>query len=196
MQGLADGYFVIPYTLGNYLATAHKGDVDPGHPAFEEAESAARQRTADLLELGGRTPIADLHRQLGKVMWDHCGMERDAAGLEKALQLIPELRERFWKEAAVPGSGDELNPWLEYAGRVADFMEFAEIMCLDALERDESCGGHFRVEHQSAEGEAVRRDDAFTHASVWEYKGEAVPPQLHREHLEFENVKLSTRSYK
>jgi succinate dehydrogenase / fumarate reductase flavoprotein subunit len=196
MQGLADGYFVIPYTIGHYLATHHNGPVTVEHPAFAQSETEVRARTQKLLSLSGHTPIAELHRELGKIMWNHCGMARNASGLRKALQMIPELRERFWREASVPGSAEELNPWLEYAGRVADFMEFGEILCLDALERDESCGGHFREEHQTPEGEAVRRDDVFAHAAVWEYQGEGKAPALHKEPMTFENVKLTTRSYK
>ncbi len=196
MQGLADGYFVIPYTIGHYLATQHQGEVTESHPAFEQTESEARERTQKLLNLSGKTPIGELHRQLGKIMWNHCGMARNKQGLEQALQLIPELRERFWNDATVPGSADQLNPWLEYAGRVADFMEFGEIMCRDALERDESCGGHFREEHQTEEGEAVRHDNDFAHAAVWEYQGDGNAPALHKEPMKFENVKLTTRSYK
>lgn len=197
MQGLADGYFVIPYTLGNYLATMHEGPVTEDHPAFAEAEAEAIARTNTLLGLKGTTPVAELHRELGQIMWDHCGMARNKAGLEKALQLIPELRERFWKDALVPGgTAEELNPWLEHAGRLADFLEFGEMMCRDALERDESCGGHFREEHQTEEGEAVRHDDDFAHAAVWEYQGDDVAPKLHKEPMTFEYVKLTTRSYK
>ena len=196
MQGLADGYFVIPYTIGNYLATDHAGPVTESHPAFEAAESEVRTKTQKLLALSGTTPVGEFHRELGKIMWDYCGMARTAEGLNKALELIPALRERFWKEATVPGDADQLNPWLEYAGRVADFMEYAEMMVRDALERDESCGGHFREEHQSAEGEAVRHDDEYAHAAVWEYQGDGEKPKLHKEPMKFEYVKLSTRSYK
>jgi len=195
MQGLADGYFVIPYTLGHYLATQYKGPVSADHPAFAAAETEARELTTRFLNLKGKTPVAEIHRQLGKVMWDYCGMARNRAGLEKALQLIPELRERFWSDALVPGKNEELNPWLEHAGRTADFLEFGELMCRDALDRDESCGGHFREEHQTSEGEAVRDDVNFQHASVWEYQGTA-PAVLHKEPLTFEEVHPSTRSYK
>ncbi|MBP7285521.1 MAG: fumarate reductase/succinate dehydrogenase flavoprotein subunit [Nannocystaceae bacterium] len=196
MQGLADGYFVIPYTLGHYLATGHRGKVTADDPAFKQAEQECRARTDKLLSLKGKRPVDDLHRELGRIMWDHCGMGRTAEGLQQALKLIPELRERFWHEAAVPGSASELNPWLEHAGRVADFLEFGELMCRDALERDESCGGHFREEHQNAEGEAERDDERFCHAAVWEYQGDDRPALRHTEPLAFENVKLSTRSYK
>jgi succinate dehydrogenase / fumarate reductase flavoprotein subunit len=196
MQGLADGYFVIPYTIGHYLATRHRGSVSTEHPAFVEAETQAKVRLQRLLALGGKTPIGELHRELGRIMWDQCGMARNAGGLREALAMIPKLRERFWVEGRVPGGQSELNPWLEYAGRVADFMDFAEVMCLDALDRDESCGGHFREEHQTGEGEAVRDDENFSHASVWEFTGDGNAPKLHKEQLTFEYVKLSTRSYK
>ncbi|MBC8071737.1 MAG: succinate dehydrogenase (quinone) flavoprotein subunit, partial [Deltaproteobacteria bacterium] len=196
MQGLADGYFVIPYTVGHFLATKHKGKVDTDHPAFAEVEAQCRAQTRRLLGLKGTRPVDDIHRELGKIMWNECGMARNAAGLQRALQLIPELRERFWKEAKVPGASDELNPWLEHAGRVVDFLEFAELMCTDALERDESCGGHFREEHQTKDGEAVRDDERYCHASVWEHQGDGLPARLEREPLVFENVVLATRSYK
>jgi len=200
MQGLADGYFVIPYTIGHYIATQHTGEVSTEHPAFAAAESEVRDRLRKLLELGKgggeRKSVDDFHRELGKIMWNHCGMARTAKGLEQALQLIPELRERFWRQAYVPGGADHLNPWLEKAGRVADFLEFAEVMCHDALYRDESCGGHFREEHQSDEGEAMRNDEDFAHGAIWEYQGTGVKPKLHTEPLDFEYVKLTTRSYK
>jgi len=196
MQGLADGYFVIPYTIGGYLTTQHRGPVSADHPAFTQAEDESMARTQKLLALQGTTPVDELHRRLGKIMWDYCGMGRDRKGLEQALQLIPELREQFWKDAKVPGSGSELNPWLEQAGRLADFLEFGELMCRDALAREESCGGHFREEHQTPEGEAVRNDDDFAHAAVWEYRGEGELPVRHKEELTFEYVKLTTRSYK
>jgi succinate dehydrogenase / fumarate reductase flavoprotein subunit len=196
MQGLADGYFVIPYTLGNYLATAHKGAVSAEHPAFDAVEKEVRQRLDKLVGLKGDTPVDEFHRQLGKVMWDYCGMARNAEGLKTALAEIPKIREAFWSKARVHGTGDTLNNSLEKAGRIADFLEFAELMCHDALMRDESCGGHFREEHQSAEGEALRHDDEFAFVGVWEYQGVGEMPTLHKEPLAFENVKLSTRSYK
>ncbi|PRQ07416.1 fumarate reductase/succinate dehydrogenase flavoprotein subunit [Enhygromyxa salina] len=201
MQGLADGYFVIPYTIGNYIATHYHGEVSTKHPAFARAEAEVRERQRKLLEIGSksgskRKSVDYFHRKLGKIMWEYCGMARNAAGLEQALAQIPELREQFWDHAFVPGGADELNPWLEKAGRIADFLEFAELMCHDALYRDESCGGHFREEHQTEEGEAVRRDDEFAHGAVWEYTGVGTKPALHKEPLEFENVKLTTRSYK
>jgi succinate dehydrogenase / fumarate reductase flavoprotein subunit len=196
MQGLADGYFVIPYTIGQFLATEHKGKVTTDHPAFAEVERECRAQTKRLLSLQGTRPVDDLHRELGRIMWDHCGMARNAAGLTRAIGEIAELRQRFWHEAKVPGSADELNPWLEHAGRVVDFLEFAELMCRDALVRDESCGGHFREEHQTPEGEAIRDDERFCHVAVWEYTGEGNEPLRHTEPLTFENVKLATRSYK
>jgi succinate dehydrogenase / fumarate reductase flavoprotein subunit len=204
MQGLADGYFVIPYTIGHYLATAHPEKLTTEHPAFAKVESEVRERIRKLLSIGegnksgsGRKSVDWFHRKLGvEYMWQYCGMGRNKPGLDKALAEIPELRERFWREAYVPGGADELNPWLEKAGRVADFLEFGELMCHDALHRDESCGGHFREEHQTPEGEAVRDDENFAYAGVWEYQGEGQKPVLHKEPLTFENVKLTTRSYK
>jgi succinate dehydrogenase / fumarate reductase, flavoprotein subunit len=196
MQGLADGYFVIPYTIGHFLATEHRGKVTTDHPAFAEVEAQCRAQTSRLLGLRGKRPVDDLHRELGRIMWDHCGMARNAAGLRQAIGEIAELRERFWHEVLVPGSAAELNPWLEHAGRVVDFLEFAELMCRDALVRDESCGGHFREEHQTPEGEAIRDDEHFCHAAVWEYQGDQADPIRHTEPLSFENVKLATRSYK
>jgi succinate dehydrogenase / fumarate reductase flavoprotein subunit len=200
MQGLADGYFVIPYTVGNYIATQYRGEVSTDHPAFAQAESEVRERVRKLVDIGGkggeRKSVDYFHRELGKVLWEYCGMARNAKGLETALARIPELRAQFWERAYVPGGTSELNPWLEKAGRVADFLEFAEVLCHDALYRDESCGGHFREEHQTEEGEAVRNDEEFAHGAVWEYQGVGQKPKLHKENLEFENVKLTTRSYK
>jgi succinate dehydrogenase / fumarate reductase flavoprotein subunit len=196
MQGLADGYFVIPYTIGNYLATAKQGDVSTDHPAFKEAEKAAEDKINRLLNVGGDKSVDYFHRKLGvDVMWEHCGMARDKQGLEKALQMIPELRERFWKEIRVPGSSSEVNLWLEKANRVADFLEFGEIMCRDALHREESAGGHFRLEHQTDDGEAKRDDENYAYGAVWEYKGENAAPALHKESYTFEYVKLATRNY-
>jgi succinate dehydrogenase / fumarate reductase flavoprotein subunit len=201
MQGLADGYFVIPYTIGHYLATQYRGPVSTDHREFAKVEAEVRERQRKLLEIGQsakgeRRSVDYFHRKLGKIMWDDCGMARNAKGLEHALAEIPNLREQFWQRAYVPGGASELNPWLEKAGRVADFLEFAELMCHDALYRDESCGGHFREEHQTAEGEAVRDDERFAHVGVWEYKGVGQKPALHKEQLEFDYVKLTTRSYK
>ena len=196
MQGLADGYFVVPYTIGNYLATDWKGTVTTDHPEFAKAEEEVRAKIGKLLGVGGRTPVDVFHRELGQIMWDHCGMARNREGLEKAIQLIPELRERFWNDVAVPGDSSELNPWLEKAGRVADFLEFGEMMCHDALDREESCGGHFREEYQSDEGEAQRNEEDYAYGAVWEHQGVGNKPKLNKEPFTFEHVKLSTRSYK
>jgi succinate dehydrogenase / fumarate reductase, flavoprotein subunit len=197
MQGLADGYFIIPYTLGHYLAGVPAASRPPtDHPAFKQVEAEARARIERLMTIGGKTPVEAFHKELGALMWEYCGMARNKDGLGVALAKIPELRARFWKEATVLGSRDSFNQSLEKAGRVADFLEFAELMCLDALEREESCGGHFRTEHQTADGEARRDDERFAHAAVWEFRGEDVRPTRHVEPLAFENVKLATRSYK
>ena len=195
MQGLADGYFVIPLTLGDYLATAKLGPVTVEHAEFQRVEGEVRQRTDRFLQSKGRRSVDSFHRELGKVMWDKCGMARDAVGLRDALRRIPELREEFWRDVRVPGAGAELNQSLEKAGRVADFLELAELMCRDALEREESCGGHFRTEYQ-ADGEAQRDDTRFCHVAAWEWTGDGTTPRRHVEPLSFENVTLSTRSYK
>ena len=196
MQGLADGYFVIPYTIGDYLAQATLPKVDESHPDVRATVAAVTERTTQLLAVKGKRTVDSFHRELGKLMWDNCGMARNAAGLRHNLQRIPELRAEFWQNVNVPGSGAELNQSLEKAGRVADFLEFAELMCLDALHREESCGGHFRTEHQTPDGEAQRDDANFTYVAAWEYQGPGKAPVLHKEPLAFENVKLSTRSYK
>jgi succinate dehydrogenase / fumarate reductase flavoprotein subunit len=196
MQGLADGYFILPLTVGDYIARGGLDQLDTSHAAFKRVENDAAERTQKLLNTRGRRTVTQFHRELGKIMWDNCGMARSAAGLKKALQLIPQLREEFWSDVNVPGSGANLNQSLEHAGRVADFMEFAELMCIDALHRDESCGGHFRVEHQTEEGEARRDDERFAYVAVWEFKGVGQTPELHKEPLTFESVKLAQRSYK
>jgi succinate dehydrogenase / fumarate reductase flavoprotein subunit len=196
MQGLADGYFVLPYTIGHYFATHRLAPVDADHAAFRESEGQAREKLQRLLSAGGRRTPDSFHRELGQMMWDHVGMARNEAGLKQVLARIPELREEFWKDVRVVGGSSELNNQLEHAGRVADFLEFAELMTLDALNRDESCGGHFREEHQTEEGEAVRDDERFCHATVWEHTGDGSPPREHREPLHFEYVALATRSYK
>jgi succinate dehydrogenase / fumarate reductase flavoprotein subunit len=196
MQGLADGYFIIPNTIGDYLATARPPKVDASHPAFREAEAAVAERTKTFLSIKGKRTVDSFHRELGSIMWDYCGMARNDAGLRKALQMIPELREEFWQNVNVPGSAETLNQALERAGRVADFFELAELMCRDALHRTESCGGHFREESQTPDGEAMRDDDNFAYVAAWEYAGEGRDPVLNREPLVFENVKLSQRSYK
>ena len=196
MQGLADGYFVIPYTIGDYLARTKLAKVTTDHPEFVAAKQAVEERTKKLLSINGTRTVDSFHRELGKIMWDKCGMARDATGLKQALVEIPKLRAEFWRNVKVPGTGTELNQSLEKAGRVADFLEFAELMCLDALEREESCGGHFRTEYQTADGEAQRNDEKFAYVAAWEYTGEGKPPILNKEPLAFENVHLSTRSYK
>src|SRR5687767_10645362 len=196
MQGLADGYFVLPNTIGDYLATARPQKVDEKHPAFQQAMAEVAERTTRLLAIDGKRTVDSFHRELGKIMWDYCGMSRNDAGLRKALQLIPELREEFWRNVNVPGSDRELNQALEKAGRVADFFELAELMCIDALHRGESCGGHFREESQTEEGEAKRDDERFAYVAAWAYAGEGAAPTLHQEPLAFETVKLAQRSYK
>ena len=196
MQGLADGYFILPLTVGDYLARGGLDKLDASHAEFKRVEAEVTERSQKLLNIRGRRTVTQFHRELGKLMWDYCGMARNATGLKKALARIPELRDEFWSDVNVPGSGANLNQSLEHAGRVADFMEFAELMCLDALERDESCGGHFREEHATEEGEAKRDDERFAYAAVWEFKGVGQRPMLHKENLTFESVKLAQRSYK
>ncbi len=201
MQGLADGYFVLPYTIGNYLANVAPEPTDTNHEAYDEAENAVREQTEKLMKnTGSNKPglqtIDYYHKKLGQIMWDYCGMARNKEGLEKALKIIPEIREEFWENVTVPGGKNELNQSLERAGRVADFLELGELMCRDALLREESCGGHFREESQTEENEAKRDDENFSHAAVWEYKGEGVDPVMQKEPLTFENVTPSQRSYK
>jgi succinate dehydrogenase / fumarate reductase flavoprotein subunit len=196
MQGLADGYFVIPVTIGDYLASTRLDPIDASHPAFTAAEREVHERTTRLLGIEGTRTVDAFHRDLGRVLWDYCGMARNASGLRTAIQRIPELREEFWRNVNVPGSHAELNQALEKAGRVADFFELAELMCIDALHREESCGGHFREESQTSDGEALRDDDRFTYVAAWEYGGDAGSPVLHKEPLAFEYVKLAQRSYK
>jgi len=196
MQGLADGYFVVPYTLGNYLGSENPEKLSTDHAVFKDAEKSAKDRIEKLSAMDGSRPVDSFHRELGLIMWEHCGMARNESGLKKALELIPALREEFWADAKVPGTGANMNQSLEKAGRVADFLEFGELMCRDALERDESCGGHFREEHQTPEGEAERVDEKFSHAAVWEYKGDDKAPERHEEQMTFEHVKFSSRSYK
>jgi succinate dehydrogenase / fumarate reductase flavoprotein subunit len=196
MQGLADGYFILPLTIGDYLARTPLAPVAASHPAFRATEAEVTDRLEKLLSIRGRRTVSDFHQELGRLVWDECGMARTAAGLRRALARIPALREEFWENVNVPGSGASLNQSLEHAGRVADFLEFAELMCHDALERDESCGGHFRIEHQTAEGEAKRDDEHFAHATVWQFTGVGNAPRQHREALSFEYVPLSQRSYK
>ncbi|MBA4072025.1 MAG: succinate dehydrogenase flavoprotein subunit [Gemmatimonas sp.] len=195
MQGLADGYFVLPYTIGHYLASNQFEKVTTDHPEFRAAVEAVEQRTARLLGINGKRTADSFHRALGRIMWEQCGMARNETGLKQALREIPAVREEFWQNLTVPGTGDSLNQQLEKAGRVADFLEFGELMCLDALHREESCGGHFREEYQDA-GEAKRNDDAFCYVAAWEYTGDTSAPVLNKEPLAFENVHLATRSYK
>jgi succinate dehydrogenase / fumarate reductase flavoprotein subunit len=196
MQGLADGYFILPSTISDYLASARPAPVDTSHAEFRRVEADVAARTRTFLGIGGKRTVDSFHRELGRIMWDHCGMARNAAGLQEALARIPELREEFWRNVNVPGSDAELNQALEKAGRVADFFELGELMCRDALHREESCGGHFREEHQTEDGEARRDDERFAYAAAWEYTGELASPRLHKEPLEFEHVHLAQRSYK
>jgi len=196
MQGLADGYFILPYTLADHLARSAPGLVAQDHPEFIRSRDEVSAFTRKLLSLKGRRTVSDFHRELGRIMWDNVGMTRSEASLRKALQLIPQLRAEFWENATVSGSGGELNQELEKAGRVADFLEFAELLTRDALVRNESCGAHFRVEHQTPDGEAVRDDANFSHVSAWKYKGVDKEPELHKEPLVFEQVKPAVRSYK
>jgi succinate dehydrogenase / fumarate reductase flavoprotein subunit len=196
MQGLADGYFVLPYTIGGYLAASRFAEVADGHPAFTESVKLVQERVARLLAVNGRRTVDDFHRQLGLVMWDHCGMARTNDGLEKARSRIQALRADFWQDVRVPGAGGDFNQSLEKAGRVADFLEFAELMLLDALGRQESCGGHFNEAFQTEENEARRDDANFCHVAAWEFTGEGKDPVLHKEPLAFENVHLTQRSYK
>ena len=194
MQGLADGYFVIPYTLGNYIANNSFPEVTGNEDAFNEAESAADARIKKLLSIQGTKTVTEFHRELGQIIWDQVGMSRTAEGLRKAIDQVSALREEFWQNVRVPGEPTTYNKNLEFAGRVADFLELGELMARDALERQESCGGHFREEYQSAEGEAMRNDEDFTHVSAWQHTESG--HVLHKENLEFENVQLTTRSYK
>ena len=196
MQGLADGYFVIPYTLANYLAGTSFAAVTSDHDAFAEAESAVQKRIDTLLSVRGTKTPRQLHRELGALLWDEVGMARNAAGLAKALERIPQLREEFWQNVSVPGPKTNLNKNLEYAGRVADYLEFAELLTRDALHRTESCGGHFREESQTPDGEALRDDEHFSYVAAWEYTGLGKGPVMHKEELVFEYVKPTQRSYK
>jgi succinate dehydrogenase / fumarate reductase flavoprotein subunit len=196
MQGLADGYFVIPYTIGNYLATQMNKKISVDRPEFAATRKEVEQRIQRLLSIKGKRTVTSFHRELGTLVWDKCGMARSEASLKEALQKIPVLREEFWQNVNVLGEGAEFNQALEQAGRVADFLEFAELMCEDALERNESCGGHFRTEYQTEEGEALRNDDEFCHVAAWQYNGPDARPTRHIEPLEFEEVHLATRSYK
>ena len=196
MQGLSDGYFVIPYTIGNYLATNKLGKVEESNAEVRNAVACVNETIGKLLSIRGKRTVDSFHRELGKIMWDYCGMSRNAAGLEKAIGEIRELRDGFWQNVTVPGSGNDLNQSLEKAGRVADFLELGELMCIDALERNESCGGHFREEYQTPDGEALRDDEHFSYVAAWGYRGPGNQPELVKEPLEFEYVHPSQRSYK
>ncbi|WP_433553722.1 fumarate reductase/succinate dehydrogenase flavoprotein subunit [Micromonospora zamorensis] len=196
MQGLADGYFVLPTTIANYLASGPLEKVDASHPAAVEARTDVEDRVQRLLAVNGDRTVDSFHRELGQIMWEHCGMERSEAGLRKAIDEIRGLREQFWQRVKVSGTGEELNQSLEKAGRVADFFELAELMCIDALHREESCGGHFRAEHQTPDGEAQRDDDRFAYVAAWEFTADGEPSVLHKEDLKFEYVHPTQRSYK
>ena len=196
MQGLADGYFVLPYTIGNYLANVPYAKIDTSHEAFQTAEKEVKAKIEKLLSINGEKTVDDFHKELGHIMWEYCGMARNAEGLTKAKGLIKKLKEEFWNNVKVIGANEELNQSLEKANRVADFIELGELMVDDALNRSESCGGHFREESQTEEGEALRIDDKFSYAAAWQYKGDRQEEELHKEELIFENVKLTQRSYK
>jgi len=196
MQGLADGYFIIPYTIGNYLASAKLPKISADHAAAKQAVENVTAITKKLLNANGTRTVDSFHRELGKIVWDQCGMARNDAGLKKALSQIPALREEFWKTVKVLGTNEEFNQSLEKAGRVADFLELAEVMCLDALDRRESCGGHFREEYQTPDGEALRDDANFSYVAAWGYTGPNQAPSLSKEPLTFDYVHPSQRSYK
>jgi succinate dehydrogenase / fumarate reductase flavoprotein subunit len=196
MQGLADGYFILPYTLANYLAETKSDKLDAGHGAFKEVEAEVAEHTKRLLAIKGKRTVESFHRELGNVMWNNCGMGRSEASLKQALAKIPGIRAEFWENVNVPGESLDLNQNLEKAGRVADFLELAELICIDALHRRESCGAHFREEYQTPEGEALRDDENFAYVAAWQFSGDDEGPILHKEPLTFEYVKLSQRSYK
>ena len=196
MQGLADGYFIIPYTIGGYLSTESLPKVSPDHAAFKEATADVKENIAKLMAIKGHRTADDMHRELGNIMWNYCGMARNEDGLTKAIGLIRNLRDEFWKNLLIPGTDKDYNLSLQKAGRVADFIEFGELLAIDALARKESCGGHFNESYQTDEGEALRDDENFCHVSAWEYKGFGEEPEFHKEPLVFENVKLTQRSYK
>jgi len=196
MQGLADGYFIIPYTIGDYLAGTALPKVATSQDAFRQSADEVQKRIDALLAVKGTRTIRSFHRELGALLWDYVGMSRNDAGLRHALERIPRLREEFWRDVSVPGSPDNLNQSLEYAGRVADYLEFAELLTLDALHRRESCGGHFREESQTPDGEALRDDADYSYVAAWEFRGVGKPPELHKEPLVFEEVHPTQRSYK
>ncbi len=196
MQGLADGFFVLPHTVGNYIANTKIDKLLTTHDAFKFAESSSQQQIEKLMGIKGNRTVDSFHKELGRIMWEYCGMSRNEKGLKHALEEIPKLRNEFWQNVRIPGEANFVNTELEKAGRVADFIELGELMCLDALERKESCGGHFRDEYQTSDNEALRDDEKFCHVAAWEFKGVGKPPTLHKEPLKFEEVKLATRSYK
>jgi succinate dehydrogenase / fumarate reductase flavoprotein subunit len=196
MQGLADGYFVIPYTIGGYFAGTKLEKLSASAPEFEDAKRQSSERIHKLLSVKGKRTVSDIHRELGHIMWEYVGMGRNKAGLEKALEKIPALREEFWQNVNVLGSEGSFNQNLEHAGRVADFLEFAELLATDALHREESCGGHFRSEYQTEEGEALRQDDKFSYVACWHYQGEDKDPELLKEPLDYEFTERKTRNYK
>src|SRR5215813_13413240 len=196
MQGLADGYFILPYTIGDYFASGRSAKPTADQPEFKQVEAETAERTTRLLSIKGSRTVTEFHRELGKLMWNKCGMARNEAGLKELLETIPVLRQEFWRDVNVLGEGNELNQSLEYAGRVADFMEFSELLVLDALTRNESCGAHFREEHQTPDGEAKRDDENFSFVSAWQFQGLETPPILHNEPLVYEEVHLAQRSYK
>jgi succinate dehydrogenase / fumarate reductase flavoprotein subunit len=196
MQGLADGYFVIPYTIADYLARTEPGKVTIQHEDFIRSKGDMVSLTEKMLSINGKKTVTQFHNELGRIMWEHVGMSRSEKGLKTALEIIPGLRAEFWENVKVNGTGQELNQELEKAGRVADFLEFGELMARDALERNESCGGHFREEYQTREGEATRDDAHFSYVAAWEFNGVDKAPEMHKEPLEFENVELAVRSYK
>jgi succinate dehydrogenase / fumarate reductase flavoprotein subunit len=196
MQGLADGYFVIPYTLGNYIAGFEADEVTTDHDAFAASEQASLERVRRLLDIQGNKTVSEFHRELGQIMWDHVGMARNHDGLQQAITQIAALRDEFWQNVRVPGVNETFNKNLEFAGRVADFLELGELMARDALHREESSGGHFREEYQTAEGEALRDDENFAYVAAWAHSGNTSQPELHKEDLDFEYVRPSTRSYK
>ena len=196
MQGLADGYFILPYTIGDYLSGKLGEVVSIENEAFSKTESDVKNRIDNLISINGNRTVDDIHKELGIILWENVGMVRNKSGLEKAIESIPKLKDEFWKNVKITGTADELNPELEKAGRVADFLELGELMARDALNREESCGGHFREEHQTKENEAKRNDEEFSYVAAWEHKGDSLPAELHKEELIFENVELTTRSYK
>jgi succinate dehydrogenase / fumarate reductase flavoprotein subunit len=196
MQGLADGYFILPYTIGDYFARNKPLKPPTSHPEFQKVEQHVQSQIKKFLSINGKRTVTSFHRELGKLMWEKCGMARNEAGLKEALQKIPAMQEEFWRNVRVTGDAKDFNQDLEAAGRVADFFDFAELLCTDALMRRESCGGHFREEFQTPDGEALRDDANYSYVAAWEYKGEGKPPEMHKERLVYEEVHMTTRVYK